>query len=361
MTKSKREAPKIIPGWTFLGEGSFNNAYKSNDGQFVLKIQKSRKKDLTSEIDRPLRSVRLWNELNSHLNAKASLFGAGDTVGWICPYIEGRQASDNEMSHALIDIYSKTGRIIVDATATNNFITTAKGEVVCVDIGMALKLHEDQNFSDTASISEDIWQDFSRPYDEFFSENKKWNPQATNTVKALLFLNKMRPDITDASFLKFNTMILIELANAYDNISTGTAKQNLDKVLKDLEDQKPQTFDSIKQSCMLELQRYIDSRGTVNTSGQFSPSLTTLLFRDTALTSQKVALIKDLQAKIENATNLNEINQAISSTPERNRLYKSVFKSGAQSAIFRCSNITRAATQTPYYQEKQSAQPRMDI
>jgi hypothetical protein len=90
--------------------------------------------------DLPERSVRLWNEINPDLEPEATLISTEMGDGWACPFIKGVQASDHEMSVALIDIFNRTGRIVVDATAPENFIKTPSGKVVCIDIGMALQI-----------------------------------------------------------------------------------------------------------------------------------------------------------------------------------------------------------------------------
>jgi len=119
--------------WSLLGEGAYNIAYINPQGTLVLKIQK----DKPYDTDLPERSVRLWNEINPHCTPEAYVVNTKYGMAWVCPFIKGRQATDDEMSNAIIDIYNNTGRIVVDATAKNNFITTHKGKVVCIDIGMA--------------------------------------------------------------------------------------------------------------------------------------------------------------------------------------------------------------------------------
>src|SRR3989338_631154 len=128
-----------MPRWKKLGEGTYNVAYVSDDGKSVLKIQKS-----DDKTDTPERSVRLWNTINPDIPPPARLEQTEKGVGWVCPFIKGKQASDKEMSIALIDIYNKTGRIIVDATAPKNFVKLPfpRSRVVCVDVGMAIQMEQ---------------------------------------------------------------------------------------------------------------------------------------------------------------------------------------------------------------------------
>ncbi len=140
-----------MPKWSYIGRGTYNDVYINQDRTMVLKIKKTHSFGQLPATDLPERSVRLWNEFNGDKfqGRKAELHSTeiddpthnrqGRYHGWVCPYVEGRQASDEEISNALIEIFNKTGRIVVDAPSPKNFITTPSGEVVCVDIGYALQ------------------------------------------------------------------------------------------------------------------------------------------------------------------------------------------------------------------------------
>lgn len=224
MSKSKL----LKDDWIFLGEGSFNKVYKSKDGKEILKIQK----DLSDSTDTPERSVRLWNAINSHLSPPARLEG----LGWVCPFIEGVQASDKEMADALIDIFNKTGRVVVDATARKNFIRTPAGETVCIDIGMALQFErrEDKHFAEIrrkSRVSLEAWKDLEDVYKPFLTECAKKNPTTVNVVKALVFIKDNRPDLYDATFLKTNPDLVDKLAIAY-NVQKKEFLADLDQVVK---------------------------------------------------------------------------------------------------------------------------------
>ena len=203
--------------WELLGEGSFNRAYKSIDGKEVLKIQKT-----TDATDTPERSVRLWNVINAHVPPPARLEASELGMGWVCPFIKGKQASDKEMACALVEIFNNTGRIIVDATAPKNFIRTPTGEIVCVDVGMALQFEqrEDSAFAAVrrkSFVSLKMWDSHLRTrYNDFFKECEVTNPETVNTVKALVFIKDNRPDMQDVSFLKDNQALVKKIAKAYD-------------------------------------------------------------------------------------------------------------------------------------------------
>ena len=219
--KSKRAESK--DNWAFLGNGSYNYAYKSKDGKEVLKIQKEVKKGAkVPETDFPERSVRLWNAINVDL-PPARLQTTAYGKGWVCPFVTGEQAPDKDMAGALIGIFNRTGRIIADAIAPKNFIKTPDGKVVCVDIGLALQLErrEEHNASELvrrkSMVSLNFWQNTGPQFPAFFKSYEGIYPQTVNVVKALIFIKKNRPDILDVTFLKTNPTLVSTLAQAYDH------------------------------------------------------------------------------------------------------------------------------------------------
>ena len=215
--------------WIFLGAGSYNRAYKSKDGREVLKIQKS----AVDATDTPERSVRLWNAINAHVPPPARLEVSELGSGWVCPFIEGEQASDTEMAEALIDIYNRTGRIVVDATAVKNFVRTPTGQVLCVDVGMAMQLERReerglQMVRRKSVVSLNAWSRLSDAFNPFFAQCAYSNPETVNVVKALLFIKYNRPDMYDVSFLKTKPELVNKLAGAYDRQNTQLALAHLD-------------------------------------------------------------------------------------------------------------------------------------
>ena len=179
-------------------------------------------------MDNYARSIRIWNEINPNLSPPASIqeitINGKKFIGWVCPYVEGVQASDAEISQKLIDIYNKTGRIIVDATAKNNFLKTPSGNIVCIDIGMAVKLesrdesklHGLKRQSSFASL--EAWDKMVDAYSEWFSTEPKniQSPQTIQTIKALLFIKQHRPDLSNIQFLQHGGQELSILAQAFD-------------------------------------------------------------------------------------------------------------------------------------------------
>ncbi len=109
--------------WNYLGHGTYNIAYIDRAKKVVFKVQR----DLLDKTDAPERSVRLWNLLNSDLRPKASIYTDSELgKGWICPFIEGKPATDEEIHTELIAIYNKHGRIVLDSVGLLNEMLMAK-------------------------------------------------------------------------------------------------------------------------------------------------------------------------------------------------------------------------------------------
>lgn len=248
--------------WIFLGEGSYNKVYISEDHTVVLKIQKN-----SSGTDTPRRSVRLWNAINAHYPPPASIKKSEFGDGWVCPFIQGDQASDEEMANALIDIFNNTGRIVVDATASKNFVTTSEGQVLCVDVGLALQLErrEEIHFKDIRRknfVCLNAWSKLSEAYNRFYKDSSFIYPKTVNIIKALIFIKYNRPDIYDANFLKTNPELVEKLAKAYDRQNRDEALNNLDIAQTQSE---PKTFN-------LRLQKINNTHEEVNNDSSFSKS-----------------------------------------------------------------------------------------
>ena len=167
--------------WTKIGDGSYNVVYQSEDGSQVLRIQK----DANLPYDTPERSMRLWNEFNPQCGPTEIYEDAELGRGWVRPYIVGEQATQDEICDKLIDIYNTTGRIVVDALSEKNMMKTTTGQIVCVDIGMALQL--DLSFSKTrrnSKISHRAWSELQDTYmDKWHAEKEP--PPVHQMIKAL--------------------------------------------------------------------------------------------------------------------------------------------------------------------------------
>ena len=299
----------MFKGWEYFGMGNYNIVYVNPNKSEVLKIQRisdssadpsnesegSKIQRIARALDVPIRSVRIWNTINSEVTPLARIYEYKETVGWVCPFIEGRQANDKEMRTAVIDIFNSSGRILIDGTATKNFITTPSGQVICVDIGMALQLEKREyliNGSRRSFSSLDAWKLMEPGYQDFFQTNGKIYPHTIATTKALLFIKNMRPDILDLTFLKEDLTLTKLLAKAYDvQYQHDASRDEVIAATERLGRDYPETIEGIKKSCKHLLENYIHSRGTLDISGVFSPSIVTKLLRNQNLIQIKIVLI----------------------------------------------------------------------
>lgn len=357
--------------WKKLGEGTYNTVYVDSTKSKVLKIQK----DLEDKTDLPERSVRLWNLINHDLSPKAYVTDSVYGQGWISPYIEGQQASDHEIAQIVIDIFNKTGRIVTDATAPRNIIRTDAGKIICVDIGMALELEKresvvlkDGRKRRNSIVSLDSWKKNRTEYFSFFTECTGKYPKSVNTIKALLFIKMLRPDIFVADFILEKKAICDRLANAYDRHIDPTWASELDATLVWLDsltgcDQIEDAIDidadplneslslkegektlssidpnlaSIKERCIIELKKYISSRGSFNSKLEFVPTWTSSIFRNVNLSRNKATAVLDLMAKIDKATDQNQIHELIVCDLENEYLNQGRFSRGFEFHLFQC-------------------------
>jgi len=205
--------------WTPLASGKYNHVYTNREGSLVMKIQRFQ----NTLTDAPERSVRLWNLINPNILPKAHVAydKHGSAVGWVCPFIVGKQASDEEIAIGIIDVFNRTGRIIVDGTSKNNFLKTPAGDIVCIDVGMALefqpRLHPPRLSRQISDISVNTWDTYQAGYQTFFQDSIVYGlTKSIQTVKALIFIQENRPHIRQADFLKLNPWYLNQIAFGYD-------------------------------------------------------------------------------------------------------------------------------------------------
>lgn len=237
MSESRKE-------WEFLGKGGFNKVWLSPDRRFVYKTRKRKHQD--AKTDAPKRCAELFNIINGpYLSDSEHAFVSEHGNGWFSPYIDGGEASSDEIFHALIDIYNRTGRIVLDATMPGNF--RKKGDkVICVDVGVAVQLEtRDKSFPElTRSRSEaslEYVNDFKEPfllesfYKEILTEGadspKIIDPKIINLLKTLIVIKLNRPDMMNVDFLKSHPDLIASLAEGFDLNNHGKALMSLDSIL----------------------------------------------------------------------------------------------------------------------------------
>ena len=156
------------------------------------------------------RLARIWNEINPDNLAEAK------GIGWVFPEIEGVAPTEQEISHYLIDVFNKTGRIIMaDKIGVNSFKKTAKGHVVCMNPIVALQLENrvgDIQSRRMSMTSLKTWDSIFSKYYTYLEYEP--NKPIKNTVRALLFIKMHRPDIDEVAFLKKSSFMIDILATA---------------------------------------------------------------------------------------------------------------------------------------------------
>lgn len=344
--------------WEFIGEGSNNRVYLNKQEGLVLKIMKKSLKD--GLTDSPERSVRLWNLINSKITPSATIVSLADgKTAWVAPYVQGRQSTDIEMKNALIEIYNSTGRIIVDAPVKENFITTDKDQVVCVDIGMALQMEykddeilksdkisqEEKFFTKSirrkSIISLDTWEKIKKDHGYFFQLYAQSHSQTIKTIKALLFIKNKRPDILDVSFLKSDPENIKLFAKAYGVIRRFENQSLMQEAKKNLDNQQTLTFDKIKESCLKEINRYINSYGSIDSNGKFQPSFITQHFRNLHQITESIVVAQSLASTITKASTLTGLGVMFKKAEAS--LDDSNIPGGLSSSLLKCVEIVKTA------------------
>lgn len=209
-------------GWFYLAKGNYNLAYVNRDKTQVFKLQ-IHPKDFA---DAPSRLVRIWNEVNEVVG-QAEEKTIGKHKGWVAPFIDGKKASDEERSGFVLELYKKTGRILLDATSGENVLKTKDNQLVCIDLGMALLLDQQDEalpaYKKTRRYSMDshkLWtpKDIAT-YHYYYKRAYMFGPKTIKVVKALLIIQAFMPEREQLDNLQDNNDSLInEYANAFDKL-----------------------------------------------------------------------------------------------------------------------------------------------
>jgi len=363
--------------WHELSHGSFNITYISDDGTVVFKSVYNDE----YKTDTPERSVYLWNIMNPDLTPKAeiatvTLPDGAVVTGWTCPLVTSKYLKltpktdqiyehyepsavfardikqsvknglesptktedDALISAALVDIFQRTGRLITDAANPGNFIITEDGKAICIDVGLALKIEQEEENKYTErfegryhSVSGEAWQALAPSITTNWQEEKSHYPQTVSMSKALCFIKINRPDIRNIEFLKPNDENTKILAAAYD----GDPKEGIAL----LEQKRPLTLKSMKESCELVLRDYINSRGSIDEGQTFTTSKVTNKFRNKLLTEKKVSAALELITKIQGATSKDAIAECINAM-RTDDLTQGTFTRGYEASLGQCLAIT---------------------
>lgn len=323
--------------WRYYREGNYNTAYINQHKTRILKIPKG---PIEEPTERPERAVRVWNEINGILPFKAYIHQvnlAGKPVtGWVCPYIDGTEANDKDIHRLLIDIYNRTGRIVIDAMAHNNVVKTCDGRLICIDIGMALQLQMQEerqvdkpraHIRRKSDTSLRFWAQAKPQMTPFFNTcyYQCLDTWSVNTVKALLLIQARWPDMTDVSSLKNNEEVLKAFAHVYDSGGfNGVSK-------------------AIKKRCIVHLKQYIFSRNNPTHDGSVQPTWDTRLFRNSRLTQYKTKAAFDLITHINNLGSMETLESALLAHLDNPILKQASISSGFETCLHTCLSIVQKA------------------
>ena len=313
--------------WVEISEGKYQTA-RLNPSHTRLFRYPNEPDDSTSQ---PHRLARIWNEM--HPDSLFEAFVHHDVelaLGWVSPFIPGRESTDKEISDELLNIYQSTGRIVARAHAPKAFTTGPNGKAKCVDVSMALKLgnHMFRAESFESFISA---QQLNTIPPLFWLQHIAQKINTINTIKALLFVQKHRPDIWDISFLKIYPSLLERLANAYDLESPVNVALNL------LTECKPINFDHLKTQISSKITLYIQNRGEIHAQS-FIPNRVSRWFRDPQTTELRINQAVHLKNKIEKATDFETMRQQITKTKDSiHQSHSSTFfKSNLETQLDEC-------------------------
>ncbi len=166
----------------------------------------------------------MWNTINSGYPARVIYDLRHKPIGWVALFIHGTQPTHEEIAQKLLEIYERTGRIVVDAFITSNFVKTANGNIVCIDVGAAFFLESRPGLAQNHSqVSLDTWNGnaeytpMSGIYRKVFAKHSRI---IVDVEKALLYLQMHRPDFRSVSAMLRQGSLINLLALSYDENST---------------------------------------------------------------------------------------------------------------------------------------------
>lgn len=184
-----------MPEWKSLGQGGYNTVFISHtkekliagsayEGPWVFK-QSLKKVDAyrdwqSKKMSNPNRALRLMGHIQPSL--PVAHYSKDGVEGWIMPFIPQNKPTDVEIADEVIAIFLRTRRIVVDACGMDNLLKTADGEIICVDVDLALRRSDSK-----ASI--DYTNDIYARFETYWQNDEFQNKQETILiVKTLLRL-----------------------------------------------------------------------------------------------------------------------------------------------------------------------------
>lgn len=263
--------------WNYLGAGSSQVTFENEEQTLVFKSFIS-EENARYPHEYTERAIRVWNEINSGVAPRATESEQklpeefsinadvrGFTKGYLVPKIHGRQATDTEMKALILEIYNNTGRILLDAVTAGNCLTQMDGNCICVDIDLALKLEkiEDDILSSPSPgnsfSSSETWSLLQNQIRHSCLDSKENEfPLTVKTIKALIFIRYVRPDIGNVGFLNDIDGLML-LVNAYqEKTHPQNTPEKIDLAQDFLEQERPIHLSGLKSACVILLKQYLN-------------------------------------------------------------------------------------------------------
>lgn len=297
--------------WLYLSNGTYNIIYVDEKKEKVCRIPRDIKQKFlcVQQIESIERLQRLWPLMNPNA-PKLEISTDGKSL--IVPYFEGVSPTPKETHLELLDIYKRTGRIIIDGFAGNaqnialsNFIKMKKPsaqdneyEIGCPDYGFALNLTVDAA-GPRSPVSVIAWDNCKTAYDTMFADYAKAQDEepdksgdeylVLNTIQALLYIQENHPTY-HSDYLKNNFDLIECFSKRYRSISffkfcrsAGCSDEQIDRffdicdasTMKALTEQKNE-FENAKtktlKPLLIELVKKIDPFDSASTQTMLSVS-----------------------------------------------------------------------------------------
>ena len=182
-------------------------------GRWVKKTPK----EIKAAISDPERAVRIWKEINDSKQYPVSLY---NKHSWISPYLNSNTSlkDDKVIAAKILDVYRKTGRLILDGFVTDNskFGFPASSEkldgedkenksLVFVDVDLALR---------RGSWTTDQFYKVCEQYQLMKVMQDRWDalenrlPYTIKVIRNLFYIDKNIRNI-DHKYLKFDLILSI--------------------------------------------------------------------------------------------------------------------------------------------------------
>ena len=190
--KLKQQTIRLLP----FAEGGYNRVYLTQesvpifdtDAQWVLKFRKKNYDDKALALNDPIRAANKWRSINRDIPS----YVVDEDSFWMMPFLGAERADDDLICETVIDIYRRTGNIILDACNPSNFVLF-DGRAVCIDVDLAINRE--------SISSEDFFNNVvaTETFDDFYTMSAQYGLHKTiEVIKTLVYLeNELDEDAFD--------------------------------------------------------------------------------------------------------------------------------------------------------------------